>query len=309
MMTMRTWSRAAGVVAVCVATVASAQTAKPSVVSTSLELDPNPSLTRFEKELQAGWFKLLDERSGALVPSRKESEAALKETKRLDFRESDEALAKLAEKAGTLYALYAGLQYTAKKQLVLQGRVVRDDGKLMKTARIELPKGDDTIVNRLTPLAEQFFKELGLTELPTFKEAPKPVEPVKPVEVKVEVKDPPPPPPPPVVPGDTGAGQRMAGQALVIGGAGVAVVGGALAAIGAGIGGSLGVVRGNLPADKVNDFHTAQALTSSGFVALGIGAAAAAVGAVVWATAPAAPVQVTAAPMAGGAMVGFQGEF
>lgn len=308
MMTMRTWSRGAAALAVCIASLASAQASKPSVVSTALELDPNPSLTKLEKELQVEWFKFLDERSGALVPSRKESEAALKETKRLDFRESDEALAKLAEKAGTLYAVYAGLQYSAKKVLVLQGRVVRDDGKLIKTARVELPKGEATIVSRLDPLAEQFFTELGLAALPTFKEAPKPVEPVTPVEVKVEVKDPP-PPPPPVVPVDTGAGQRMTGQVLVLGGAGVAVVGAVLAGVGGGVGGSLGVVGGNLPAEKVDAFRSAQALTTSGFVALGVGAAAAAVGAVVWATAAPAPVTVTASPVLGGAMVGLQGSF
>ncbi|MFZ5442773.1 MAG: hypothetical protein ACOZQL_22375 [Myxococcota bacterium] len=279
-------------------------------MSTSLELDPNPSLTRFEKELQTAWFKLLDERSGALVPSRKEAEAALKETKRLDFRESDEALAKLAEKAGTLYATFVSLQYTAKKQLVLQGRVVRDDGKLMKTARVELPKGDETIVNRFTPLAELFFADLALSGLPTFKEAVKTVEPVVVVKPPDQVGEKnPPPPPPPIVPVDTGEGQRTAGQVLLIGGAGVAVVGAVLLGAGQGIGGSLGVMDGNIPADKVNDYRTAQTLTGAGLVTLGVGAAAALVGGIVWATAPAAPVKVTAVPTAGGAMFGIQGEF
>lgn len=307
---MTTWCRGAALAVVCVATLAGAQAQKPSVVATPLELDPNPSLTRFEKELQTSWFKLLDERSGALVPSRKEAEASLKETKRLDFRESDEALAKLAEKAGTLYAVFVSLQYSAKKQLVLTGRVVRDDGKLMKTARVELPKGEDTIVARFTPLAELFFAELGLAGLPTFKEAAK-VDPpqlvVKPPPEKPVEKDPPPPPPPPPV--DTGLGQRTAGQVLVIGGAGVAVVGAVLLGAGQGIGGSLGVTQGNIPADKVNDYRTAQTLTGAGLVTLGVGAVAAAIGGVVWATAPAAPVKVTVAPMAGGAMIGLQGEF
>lgn len=305
---MTTWSRGVCLALGCVATLAGAQAQKPSVVATPLDLDPNPALTRFEKDLQTSWFKLLDERSGALVPSRKEAEASLKETKRLDFRESDEALAKFGEKAGTLYAVFVSLQYTAKKQLVLSGRVVRDDGKLMKTARVELPKGEDTIVARFTPLAELFFTELGLAGLPTFKEV-KTVEPVKPpppdkVEKRVEL---PPPPPPPVV--DTGAGQRAAGQVLVIGGAGVAVVGAVLFGAGAGLGGSLGVVGGNVPADKVGDWRTAQALSGAGLVTLGVGAVAAAIGGIVWATAPTAPVKVTAAPLAGGAMVGLQGEF
>ncbi len=306
-MTKTTWCRRAWVAALCVATVASAQAQKPSAVSTALELDPNPSLTRFEKELQSSWFKLLDERSGALVPSRKEAEAALKETKRLDFRESDEALGKLAERAGTLYGVFASLQYSAKKQLVLTGRVVRDDGKLIKTARVELPRGEETIVARFTPLAELFFTELGLARLPTFKEAP--IEAVKLPPVKVELKDPPPPLPPLVEAVDTGAGQRTAGQVLVIGGAGVAVVGAVLVGVAQGVGGTLGVVKGNLPADRLGDFKMAQTLNVAGLATLGAGAVVAAVGGVVWGLAPSAPVKVTASPLSGGAMVGIQGEF
>lgn len=303
-----TWSRGAWALTAVVASLSWAQAAKPTVASTPLELDPNPALTRFEKELQSSYFKLLDERSGALVPSRKETEAALKETKRLDFRESDEALAKLAEKSGTLYAVFASLQYTVRKQLVLTGRVVRDDGKLMKTARIELEKGNDTIVARFTPLAEQFFGELGLKSLPTFKEVPKPeVLPVQPVKPPKEVG--PPPPLPPVVPVDTGAGQRNAGQLMTIAGLGVAVVGGVLLGAGQGIGGALGVDNGNLPPEKVNDLRTAQALTGAGVVTLGVGALTGIIGAVVWATAPAAPVKVSMGPVAGGAMLGVQGEF
>jgi hypothetical protein len=302
------WRRGLVLVVLGVAGLASAQAAKPSVVSTPLELDPNPSLTRFEKELQTSYFKLLDERSGALVPSKKEADAALKETKRLDFRESDEALARLAEKSGTLYAVYATLQYTVRKQLVLSGRVVRDDGKLMKTARIELLKGEETIVARFTPLAEQFFTELGLATLPTFKEVkPTLVEPVKkdpPIEVKPYLQ---PPPMPPAV--DTGAGQRTAGKVLVIGGAAVAVVGGVLLGVGQGLGGSLGVIDGNVPAAKVGDLRTAQTLTGVGLGVLAGGAVAAGVGAVVWALAPDAPVKVGAGVMPGGAMVGLQGEF
>ncbi len=303
------WTRGLALAVVVLATFAQAQAAKPSVVSTPLELDPNPSLTRFEKELQTSYFKLLDERSGALVPSRKEAEASLKETRRLDFRESDEALAKLAERAGTLYAVYASLQYSVRKQLVLTGRVVRDDGKLMKTARVELPRGEETLVARLTPLTEQFFTEMGLAALPTFKEVkPVIVEPTKPdPPVQPPPVELPPPPPPPVV--DLGVGQRTAGKALVIGGGAVAVVGAVLLGVGQGLGGALGVQNGNLPPAKAGELRTAQALTGAGLGTLGVGVVAAGAGAVVWALAPAAPVKVGAAPLPGGAMVGLQGDF
>lgn len=305
---MQTWKRGVAMAAALAATFALAQSEKPSAASTPLELDPNPSLTKHEADLQAAWFKLLEDRSGALVPSRKESEAALKETKRLDFRESDEALARFAEKAGTLYVVYASLQYTVKKQLVLQGRVVRDDGKLMKTARVELAKGDETIPKRFPALAEQFLKELELAALPSFKEAPRPVEP-PPVVKTTPDPLPPPPPAPPVVVIDHGAGQRTVGKVLVIGGAAVAVLGGALAAVGGGVGGSLGVQNGNLPATRVADYRSAQTLTGAGFATAGVGVAAAAVGAIVWAVAPAAPVSVGAMPMRDGMVFSFQGSF
>ena len=304
-----TWTRGLCLAVACAASLGLAQAAKPTVVSTALELDPNPALTRFEKELQAGYFKVFDERSGALVPSKKEADAAMKESKRLDFRDSDEALARFAEKAGTMYAVFASVQYTARKQLVLSGRVVRDDGKLIKTARVELPRGDDTLAGRITLLSELFFTELGLARLPTFKEVKTSTPEVRVEPVKVKLVDSPPPPPPPVALVDTGAGQRSAGKVLVIGGAGVAVLGAVLLGVGQGIGGSLGVVSGNVPEAKVSDFQAARTLTGAGLVTLGVGAVAAAAGAVLWAIAPAPPVKVSAVPMQGGVMLGFQGEF
>lgn len=300
------------VVVACAAAVASAQSKKPSVVAVPLVVDPNPSVLKFEKDLQAAYFKALDERSGALAASRAETDAAIADTKRRDFGESDEALAKLAEKAGTLYAVYASLQYTVKKQLILSGRVVRDDGKLMKTAKVEVARGSETLVGWLPSLSDQFFVELGVKGLPTFKEAAVAVkDPVVTAPVK---KDPdvPPPPPPPVV--DTGAGQRTAGTALLIGGAGVALVGAVLAASGAGLGfGSRTQVDGKWVAKSptaASDVLTAQSLTTVGFVGLGVGAATAAVGAVLLGTAPSAPVQsVSVVPMTGGGVVQFGGTF
>jgi hypothetical protein len=301
------------VVVACAAAVASAQSTKPSVVAVPLVVDPNPSVLKFEKDLQAAFFKALDERSGALAASRAETDAAIADTKRRDFGESDEALAKLAEKAGTLYAVYASLQYTVKKQLILSGRVVRDDGKLMKTAKVEVARGSETLVGWLPSLSDQFFVELGVKGLPTFKEAAVAVkEPVVTAPVK---KDPevPPPPPPPVV--DTGAGQRSVGTALLVAGGGLAVVGGIFAGVGGGIGGgavtqSIGMMRVASSVGDAEKLATGRALTTVGFVGLGVGAATAAVGAVLLGTAPAAPVQsVSVVPMTGGGVVQFGGTF
>jgi hypothetical protein len=295
---------------VLVSGVAFAQGEKPSVAGAPLQIDPSPALTKVEKELQAEWFRLLIGNSGAIVPSRKEAEVAMADTKRLDFRESDEALAKFAEKAGTLYAVYASLQYTLKKQVVLTGRVVRDDGKLIKTARVELAKGEDTIPGIFPVLADRFFLELGLKTLPTFKEVAPPVkDPVK-DPVKVEVKDPL-PPLPPIVPIDTGKGQRTAGMAVLIGGAAVAAVGGVLMGAGCGLG--CGVTpddKGNISNDELNRVVPGRTLMTIGVTSLAIGAGAAALGAILLATAAPEPVkQLGVVPIEGGAVVQFGGTF
>jgi len=192
---MRVVSRFAVLVAVTCWQSAFAQAARPSLVAVPLEVDPNPALTRFEPQLKAAFYAALEERSQTLLVSKRETEAAIKETKRQDFRESDEGLARLAEKAGTLYALFASLEYTPQKQLVLAGRVVRrDDGKLMKAARVQLPKDTDTIVELMRPLAMQFIVQLGLPALPSSKEAAVtavvPVEPVVPRPEEVKALEP-----------------------------------------------------------------------------------------------------------------------
>ena len=286
-----------------------AQGARPSLVAVPLDLDPNPSLTRFESQLKDLFHDVLEQRSGTLLVSKKESEAAIKETKRQDFRESDEGLARLAEKTGTLYSLYASLEFTPKKALVLSGRVVRDDGKLIKSAQVQLPKGSDTIVELMKPLMIQLIEQLGLSTLPTFKEAV-----VPPVVGDVPVKVLPDPlkrdPPPPVV--DEGVGQRSAGRALVIAGGGVALVGAILVVAGQVVGGGLTLDRNmNLPLDQLPAYQTATTLSTTGFVGLGAGGAAAVVGAIVWAVAPSGPtpVKVLFVPQVGGAMFSLQGGF
>lgn len=300
------------IVALLLSSAAWAQTAKPTLAAVPLDIDPNPSLTRFEKELQSTWFKLLDESSGALAPSRRECEAAVTETKRQDFRESDEALAKLADKAGTLYAVYATLQYTVKKQLVLSGRVVRDDGKLMKTARVELPKGEFTIVQRFTPLTENFFKELGVAAYPTFKEVTPVKEPVKEPVVTEPIKVIPPPPPPPVVVVDVNEGRRTIGTGVLVAGAGAVLIGGIIAGVGCGIGCKVSAnvdANGNLAGSDLDAAKTGRTLTGAGFAIGGVGVVAAALGAVLIGISPEPSRQIAIAPVQGGAMVQFGGNF
>lgn len=296
------------------AAVARAQS-RPTLVVVPLELDPNPSLTRFEAQLKPGFFLTLSERSNAIVASKRETEAAIKDTKRQDYRESDESLAKLATSAHVLYALFAVLELTPQKKLVLSGRVVRDDGKLMKAAKVELPKGTDTVVEAFKPLTMQLIAQLGLPTLaPSREVATVPTPPV--VVTGPEVEQPPtavidslPPPPPPPLPDE---GRRGTGRALTIIGAGVAVVGGG-ALIGAmAVGGAAAKTSDGTFASSPNSaqqLSTARVLSTVGFVGLGAGVAAAVVGGVLWGTAPSSARSVTIMPTAGGAFVSAQGSF
>jgi hypothetical protein len=190
--------------------------------------------------------------------------------------------------------------------LSLTGRVVRSDGKLMKAGSVQIPKQKDGVVELTRVLALRLFDELGLKGLPTFKEVepvkPPPVEPVKPPEVVL-----PPPPPPPAI--DVGLGQRSAGKGLVIGGLGAAVVGGALLGVSAAMAAPLGVKEGALPVGQLATWRTANTVSTAGLAAVIAGAAAAVVGTIVWAGAPAAPVQVGVAPLQGGVAVSLQGGF
>lgn len=286
-----------------VSSVGWAQTSKPTVVPYPLEFDPNPAVKRSEDALRAAWTEHLRDRAGVIVPLRKEVEAALRETRRQDCRESNECLAQLALKAGTLYGIYANLEYTVKKQLVLVGRVVRDDGKLMATGRVELPRGKDTLVEVFKVLLTRLLDRLALKDLPTFKEVPKvELPPERPPEPPVVVVTPPPLPPPEQVANPW----RTAGY--VGGGAGVA-------ALAAGV-----VLFATAPAFKADGSGNvlpgdqATALASYRQKSWGVGlmiagGALAVAGAVTWAATPETTTRVALVPLAGGGAVMVGGTF
>jgi hypothetical protein len=133
------------------------------------------------------------------------------------------------------------------------------------------------------------------------------VDPVKPLD--------PPPPLPPIIVEDTGAGQRNAGKVLVFVGAGLAAVSGIVAGVGGGIGGSAATTPiGSelVAADEMAERNlvTGRTLATVGFVGLGVGAATAAVGAILWGTAAKPPVSsVSVVPNANGAVVQLGGTF
>ncbi len=302
------------VVMCVVASAAYAQADRPGLVVVPLEVDPDATLQKHEAAFQSAFFDVVDRQSGATVASQPEAAAALTKTARQDFRESDESLSKFADKARSLYALHAWLQLGPKKTLILSGRVVRDDGKLMKSGSASSALGTKP-ADSLKALTEELLKQLDVGSYPTTREVAVAVAPPdKPVEVKPSPVVEPPPPLPPVDMTDHGAGQRTAGTALLILGGAVAVAGGLVAGVGAGSGFRVELVDG--VAASSSDAQTlaaAQGAVTAGLICAGVGGLTAAVGAIVLGTAAAPPAKgvenISLAPVPGGAMVGFGGRF
>ncbi len=298
-------------VAFCTSTWSFAQAPSASVMPFPLEFKRTPSgFSAEEKEAMQREYTRLLRLAGAQVPDFARYDLALKDLKRQDCEREDECLVLLAKKAQSLYALYASVDYTLEGAVLVTGRVVREDGKVASaTETVKLAKGRDPFKEIAKNALVQLFAQLKIGELP----ATRPVE-----VVKVEpVKDPPfllkdpPPPPPPLVVEDIGAGQRSAGKGLVFAGVGVAVVGGVVAAIGCGIGcGVTPTKDGSVPETQFDAARSGRNLMTAGLVGLGVGAAAAIVGAIVWGKAAPPPMsQVTLLPMAGGGMVQLGGQF
>jgi len=298
-----------------VSAVSSAQAPKATVMPFPLEL--KRTVSGFSKEdrdaTQREYLRLL-RLAGGQVPDFARYDLALKELKRQDCEREDECLTQLAQKAEALYALYVSVDYTIEGAVIAVGRVVRDDGKVASpTQTVKVAKGRDAFKDVVKNVLTQLFVQLKIGELP----ATRPVEPARTDVPKVDPVKPldPPPPAPPIIVEDTGAGQRSAGKALVYVGGGVAIVGAIVAGVGGGIGGSAGTTRiGDVvvAADDTAERNlvTGRTLATVGIIGLGAGAVAAAVGAVLWGTAPAAPVSsVTVAPVKDGAVVQFGGTF
>lgn len=295
-----------------VSVVASAQAPKATVMPFPLEL--KRTVSGFSKEdreaMQREYLRIL-RLSGGQVPDFARYDLALKELKRQDCEREDECLTQLAQKAEALYALYVSVDYTIEGAVIAVGRVVRDDGKVASaTQTVKVAKGRDAFKDVVKNVLTQLFVQLKIAELP----ATRPVEPPKTADIPrldpVKPLDPP-PPAPPIIVEDTGAGQRNAGKALVFVGGGVAVVGAIIAGVGGGIGGS--APKTGMFADTTmaaEQLRTGSTLATVGFIGLGVGAATAAVGAVLWGTATPPPVsQVTVVPVTNGAVVQLGGAF
>lgn len=295
--------------AFCTSAVAFAQAPRAVVMPFPLEFKRTPAgLSKDDKEAMQREYTRLLRLAGAQVPDFAHYDQALAELKRQDCEREDECLVQLAQKAEALYALYANVDLTMEGAVVVNGRVVRDDGKVASpTQTVKLTKGKDAFKDIVKNALVQLFAQLKLSELAATR--PVEVAKVEPVKEPVLLKEPLPPAPPLIVE-DTGAGQRSMGKGVLYAGAGLALVGGVLAGVGGGIGHSQGVAGKDVPEAQLGTILGARTLTTVGFVGLGLGAVTAAVGAVLWGTAAPAPVtQLSVVPAVGGGVVQFGGRF
>ena len=287
-----------------------AQDPQPTVAPFPLELRRMPSgfSNKEREELQAE-FRRFVRSAGAMVPNAGSMDSALLALRRQDCDRENECLQQLAQRAQTLYGLFASIDYDMTKNVVATGRVVREDGKLIGELRtITIAKGSDSFMSVARVALVQLLSALKVKELPPFREAVvKPVEPVKPFDPNAF----PPPPLPPTVTQPAETNLKTPGYVLLGVGGAVAVGGVLVFALANPRVDSNGVIaRGSsTPADAVAAYNAARTQQAAGLVMTGVGAAAAATGLILVLLPPKQTVAVTAMPTAGGAMFSVGGVF
>ena len=242
------------------ATAAAAQ-GKPTLVDFPLDVKSAMSDAQLT-ELQDDFRQMLARNNGLLVPTRTNWKLAVAAHKRQDCEVRNECLQQLAISAATLYALYCSVEKNASGEVTATGRVVNQDGVLVRPPeQVKLPKGDSFNATAREAL-KQLLAKLSLEKLSPVLE--KRVEEVK--DPIVLVQSPAQVPPP-------SSSLRTLG--FVTGG--LAVVG---AGVAIGFGASASAARSQLPADghftSENDARSQASVNQGATLAL-IGGAAAAV--------------------------------
>lgn len=244
--------------------------------------------------------------AGAAVPDFARFEAALAETKGLDCERDDACPAKLATKAQVLYGLVVVLDVTVEGQLVLQGRVVRDDGEVTRGLEsVARPRARGEFIESARPAFVQLFSQLQLTALPAQRT----------VAVRTPTSPPPgpavvappsvePPPPAPLVVVAPERRTPVGALALLIAGGSIALIGAAVGLVGFAQGSTLRTVDGALvDPDDAPRLRTASLLATTGVLGMGVGGAAAVLGAVLLAT-TGSPVALVPGPGGVAAVIG-----
>lgn len=257
-----------------------------------LAVEPNPGLTEPIEAMQKRFLSVARERSGYALLLRREVEDAIKSGGAANYPDSDVALARLAAQGKVLNAGYVSLKLTERNELLLQGRVVRADGKLVKASMLAMARGKEPLLDVLAVAAERFFDQLnGSAPQMTVSLAPIPAQPVVVTQ--------------PAAP-TAGAPLRILG--LVLGG-----VGAATAVTGVVVFAAAGSVQQDVSGNISSlDAPRVPALRAQQGAAVGLitaGAALGVTGIVMALIAPTAPVNAALAPRADGAMFVVEGSF
>ncbi len=259
-----------------------------------------------------------------MVPPTATIETALSALKRQDCDRDDSCLQQLAQKAETLYAMYAAVDFNIEKNVVVTGWVVNDEGALVRRpVVIKLPRGTKPYAQVVREALGKLVTELELNKLPVARPRIAPVAATAPVDagtpaVAVAANPAPaadagaPPPMPPLVEARSGVtGTQMASYALIGGGGAVTVAGVLISTLAnTRLNGDGVIVRGNESAtDAVAAYKSAKGQQTAGFVVVGIGAAAVVAGTVLLFLPTSKSTTVSFAPVAGGGVVSWGGAF
>ncbi|MDP1823278.1 MAG: hypothetical protein Q8L48_08555 [Archangium sp.] len=262
-----------------------------------LAVEPNAGLTETTDALQKRFLSVARERSGYALLLRKEAEEAVAGAKVADHAQSDASLSKVAVQGKVQNAGFVSLRLTDRNELMLQGRVVRADGKLLKASMLAVPRGTEPLLDVLATAAERFFDQLNGVTPPIA--AATPVASGSDGKPPVAVVKPSTPPNP-------GTPLRILGA--VLGGAGVATtVAGVVVFAGAG---TVELdAQGNVSAVDAPRVKGIRAQQGAALGLLTAGAALAVTGLVMVLAAPNAPVTAAVAPRADGAVFVVEGSF
>lgn len=263
----------------------SAQAIKPSVMPYPVQVKRGPAaFPREAREAVQREYQRTLRVGGAALPAFARYEGALKGFARTDCDRDDGCLAELARRAEALYGLYVTLDLNLEGDVTAAGRVVRDDGVMVRSpVMVSKPLGAASFEEAASATFAELFTRLLIADLPVTRavaaseRVPAPVAPAR-VETPLEVASSTPAPAPV-------ADRPLAPLFLLVTGGAVALVGASVAIAGGVIGFSaardssrnaLGNTLANEGAGP--DLAFGRTLTAAGFVGLGAGVAMAVAG-------------------------------
>ncbi len=267
-----------------------------------LTLEPHLALTDAPEALQKKFLAVARKKSGYNLALRSEVDAALAQANATDLS-SDAQLAKVATLASAKNAGAFALRITQSGDLLLEGRVVSAEGKLLKSATVSVPRNGEPVLEALTRAATRFFDALDgvlVENLPLLPVAATPLtpnaeSPIAPPLVFV-----------PMEPPNPGTPLRIAGGIIGAGGIATTVVGVVLFA-------TAGTVTkdafGNIADSEVGKVREIREKQGGALGALTAGVALTLTGTLMFALAPNAPVTARVAPTNDGALFAVEGTF